>query len=211
MKNKKKMDSNICSRCGGKIDPSSSLCPVCGEAISVQGIATTDERKSRGVLRGLFSALFGLLLTAATVLLELLLFLYALNENVRLPSLGSISGDWLSVFFDSWYSLALGGALVLIPMLSLVLINTHRIRRIFITVGISSMATAIFSIVLGLTGAQIVKAFSGEWQDILIYATVAFEDFAVLCAVILIIIGAACISIYSSIAVVKGAKHEKDI
>ena len=56
----------------------------------------------------LFSWVFSLLLSLSLTALVLLLFVHALNENVLLPGLGPVSGDWIAMFFDSWYCFALG-------------------------------------------------------------------------------------------------------
>ena len=99
---------------------------------------------------------------------------------------------------------------MLIPILIIVLINTNRIRRIFLAIGCSAIASAILSMVAYVTKTQLLKLLSGEWQDALVNATAVFGDFCVVCAIVLIVIGAACLSIYSCIVVIKGGKHEKD-
>lgn len=169
------------------------------------------KKKKTSIFLGvLFTAIFSLLLSASIVLLILLLFIQALNENVIIPAVGFIPSDWLALFFDSWYSLVLGGALVLIPSLIIVLINMHRVRRIFLAIGCSTIASAMLSIVAIIIRTQIVKLLPGEWQDVLVNVTAVFRDFGVVCAIILLVIGATCLSIYSCIAVVKGGGHEKD-
>ena len=99
---------------------------------------------------------------------------------------------------------------MLIPMLVIALINTHRVRRIFLGIGCSAIVSAILSIVVVIFRTQVLKVLSGEWQDALVNATAVFRDFCFICAEVLIVIGAACLSIYSCIAVIKGGKHEKD-
>lgn len=210
MKKKKKMEGIVCSKCGGTIDPSTSNCSTCGSTALEQASTPTKEKKVPGFWGVLFSVIFSLLLTVSFTMLVLLLFIHALNENTIIPSIGPISSDWLAVFFDSWYSLVLGGALVLIPILIIVLINTNRMRRIFLAIGCSAIASAILSVVAMIIKKQVLKLLSGEWQDTLVNATAVFGDFCIVCAIVLIVIGAACLSIYSCIAVIKGGKHEKD-
>ncbi len=210
MKKKKKMEGIVCSQCGGAIDPSTSNCSICGSTTLGQASTLTKEKKTPGFWGVLFSVIFSLLLTVSITLLVLLLFIHALNKNTIIPSIGPISSDWLAVFFDSWYSLVLGGALVVIPVLVIALINTHRVRRIFLGIGCSTIASAILSIVVTIFRTQVLKVLSGEWQDTLVNATAVFRDFCVICAGVLIVIGATCLSIYSCIAVVKGGRHEKD-
>lgn len=206
---KKKTVGNACPKCGGTIDSSTLICSVCGETVLAQAVSPIDEKKPPGIFGALFSGLFSLLLAVSTTLLVLLLFINALNKNVQIPSMGPISSDWLAVFFDSWYSLILGGVLVLLPMLIIIFINTHRIRRVFVSIGISAIISALFSAVLGFGDTRVIKLLSGEWQDTLINTTAVFKDFTFICAVILIVIGATCLSVYSCITVIKGAKHEK--
>lgn len=210
MKKKKKVEGIICSQCGGTIDPSTSNCSICGSTVLGQTSTLTKEKKVPGFWSILFSVIFSLLLTVSITLLVFLLFIHALNENVVLPAVGAISSAWLALFFDSWYSLVLGGAVVLIPTLIIILLNTHRVRRIFLAIGVSSVVSAILCVAGAIIRTHTLKLLSGEWQDILINATAAFKDFCVVCAIILIVIGTTCLSIYSCIAVVKGGKHEKD-
>lgn len=210
MKKKKKMEGIICSQCEGAINPSTSNGSVCGSTALGQTSTPTKEKKSPSFWGVLFSVIFSLLLTVSITLLVLLLFIHAVNENTIIPSIGPISSDWLAVFFDSWYPLVLGGALVLIPILVIVLFNTNRIRRIFLAIGCSAIASAILSIVAIIIKTHILKLLSGEWQDALVNATTVFGDFCIVCAIILIVIGTACLSIYSCVVAIKGGKHEKD-
>lgn len=210
MKKKKKIEGIACSKCGGAIDPSTSNCSICGSTVLEQTSTPTKEKKVSRFWRVLFSIIFSLLLTISFTLLVLLLFIHALNENTIIPSIGPISSDWLAVFFDSWYTLVLGGALVLIPILIIVLLNTNRKRRVFLAIGCSAIASAILSVVATIIKKQILKLLSGEWQDTLVNATAVFGDFYIVCAIVLVVIGTACLSIYSCIAVIKGGKHEKD-
>lgn len=207
---KKKMDGAVCSQCGGAIDPSTSNCSVCGSTASDQATTSTKVKKASGFWGVLFSVIFSLLLSISLIILVLILFIHALNENVIIPGVGPISNDWIALFFDSWYPLALGGALVLIPLLVITLINTHRIRIIFFAVGCSTIVSAILSIAAAILRTEALKALSGEWQDALVNATAVFGDFCIMCAIVLIVIGATCLSIYSCIAGIKGGKHEKD-
>ena len=209
MKRKKKTD-HVCAQCGGAIDSSTLSCSVCGSTAFIPASIATNEKKVPGFFVALLSVIFSLLLSVSFILVVLLLFLYALNENTIIPAIGHISGDLLAVFFDSWYSFVLGGALVLIPMLVIVLMNTHHIRRIFLCVGCSAITSAIFSIVMVLFRTSVFKVLSGEWQDALVNATAVFRDFCFICAGVLVVIGSTCLSIYSCIGMAKGGRHEKD-
>lgn len=211
MKKNNNRAARICAQCGGAIDPSTLNCSICGYTALEQTSTPTKEKRTQKFLRVLFSVVFCLLLTVATLLLVLLLFIHALNENTIIPSIGPISSDWLVVFFDSWYSLVLSGALVLIPMLVVVLINTNRIRRCFLAIGCSAITSAILCTVAILIKTQIRKLLSGEWQNTLINSTSVFGDFCVVCVIILVVIGATCLSIYSCIVAIKGGSHEEDI
>lgn len=208
MNKKKTMEGNVCSQCGGAIDSSTSNCTVCGGTILE--LSPSHKNKKLVFWSVFFTTICCLLLTISLVLLVLLLFIHALNENVILPAAGFISSDWLALFFDSWYPLLFGDALVLIPILIIVLLNTQRVRRIFFAIGCSSIISAILSITSAIIKIHTLKLLTGEWQDVLVNATTPFNDFSVVCAFILIVIGATCLSIYSCIVPTKGGKHEKD-
>lgn len=210
MKKRKTTEGIICPKCGSGIEPSATVCPVCGEAAPAPEAGNAPEKKPSDGVRAVFSAILGLLLAVFELFCVLLLFVHALNENVQIPSIGAISGDSLTVFLDSWCSVALGVVLALLPVLILVLINLHRIRRCFLSVGVSTIAAAVLCVVLGFIVTTVIKALPAEWQNTLVNTTVVFKDFSVVCAVILIAVGAACLSVYSCIAVIKGDKHEKN-
>lgn len=171
---------------------------------------TKDKENSLGFWSAFFTTIFSLLLTASLLLLVLLLFIHAINENAILPAIGAISGDWLALFFDSWYSIVIGGAFVLIPILLIVLLNTRCARRIFLAIGCSGIVASILSVIVAANRMRALKLLSAEWQDVLINVTAAFKDFAVVCAIILIAIGMTCLSIHFCITAVKGGKYEKD-
>ena len=207
---KKKMKKIVCSCCGSVMDPSATFCLECGNNVSAQTVISTKGKKTSGVGGGLLTVVMSLLLSVSFVLLAVLLFVHALNENVIIPDVGLLTSDGLTEFFDSWYSLALGGALVLIPLLLVVLVNTHRARRAFLAIGSSAIASALLLTVVLCFRTQILNVLSGQWQDALVNATAAFRGFCLVCIIVLIAIGATCVSVYSCIAVVKGGRHEKD-
>lgn len=210
MKTKTKTAGNVCPRCGGMINPATSRCSVCGSTGQKQPPAPAEEKRIYRVLDVLFSVIFGLLLSVSVMLFVILLFVYALNENGTIPAIGFISGDRLNSFLDSPFSLVLGGVPVLIPVLVIVFINSHRIRRCFLVIGCSAFVSAALCMTAVILRTQMLQSLSAQWQEALINATSVFGDFCVVCALILIAVGAACLSIYSCIAVIKGGKHEKN-
>ncbi len=194
MKGKKR--DQVCPKGGGEAGPSAPA-------------QAGGGKRPPGIPGAIFSALFALLLAVAAALFVLLAFVQALSTNVQLPSAGAVSGEWLTGFFRSWYPIALGGALVSIPAAAVIAINRHRIRRAFAAIGASAVAAALCCAALGLAGPRVSRTLSGEWQDVLVHAVAAFRDLSMMCAVILIAAGAACLSAYACIAAVKGGKHEK--
>ena len=99
--------------------------------------------------------------------------------------------------------------MMLIPLLVIIFINVHRIRRAFLDIGCSAIVSAVFNIVTAGVAAQIIRVFSGDWQDVLINTTVAYRSYSIICASGLVIIGVTCLSIYSCIVVIKGGRYEK--
>ncbi len=208
MKKRKTVAGNACPKCGRAIDPAALICPVCGEPVLTQKTAQGKGKKAPGILGTFFSGVCSLLLTVSMALYVLLLFIHALNENVKIPSLGPLPGDWLAAFLDSWYPLIIGGALVLLPILVILFINAHRIRRAFACVGVSAILSALLSAASGFICTWSLKLLPGEWQDTLINATSVFKGFTMVCAAALLVIGATCLSICSCITAVKGGRHE---
>lgn len=173
--------------------------------------STDGDKSPLGFLRSFFSAFFGLMLIILIVLTEFLLFVRALNENVILPSIWVINSETITTFFDSWVSLLLCFALPLIPILILLLINSHNVRNLFRVIGCSSIVSAILNIITVILSTPAIKLLSGDWQSTFVSVISVFRDFFVVCAIFLIIIGATFISIYSCIIAIKGGKHEKAV
>ena len=189
--------------------PLKSNC-IASETMTLEQTSIPIKKKwGTGGFGVLFSGIFGLLLTVSITLFILLLFIGALSENATIPDIGFITGDWLAVFLNTWYSFVLGGIMMLIPLLVIMFINVHRIRRAFLDIGCSAIVSAVFNIVTAGVAAQIIRVFSGDWQDVLINTTVAYRSYSIICASGLVIIGVTCLSIYSCIVVIKGGRYEK--
>ena len=206
----KKMEADSCPQRGSPADLPASACPACGSAAKEQAVPSpAGRRRTNGLLGAFFSVIFSILLSVLMMLFAIFLFLHALGQRVMMPAAGPISDDWLALLFQSWYSLAIGGALVLVPLAAIILINAHSMRRSFLAVGCSMLLSAIFGIAAAITAPQALKLLPGAWQDILVNSVTAFGDFCIVWALLFIVIGAACLSIYSCIAAVKGGRHEK--
>ena len=149
-----------------------------------------------------------LLLAAAAVWTVWMLFVWSLGKQADLPAVGPVSGELISAFFDSAFFFAVGGALLLLPAAVLILVNVHRLRRVFLGVGIAAMAAALFSTAAGLGRIWLLQRLDGPWQELLVDTTAVFRDFSFLCAVILAVGGVACFSIYGCIRVVRGRRYE---
>lgn len=182
--------------------------PISTESPHAEDLRATD-RNSPGILSSILSGLFSLLLALFTVLLVVLLFLHALSQNVLLPAVGGLSSYLIVSFFDHWYFLILGVALVLIQLLAILLLNLSRVRRFYLSVGCAAVGAAVLCCASGFLAPRAIRLFSGAWQDILVNTTAVFRDFSAFCAIVLAAVGFACISIYSCIRAVKGGSHEK--
>ena len=181
------------------------------EKMASKKIPTHGRKSTLVFFRSFFSAFFGLMLIVLLVLTEFLLFVRALNDNIVLPSVWLINSETVTAFFDSWVSLLLCSILPLIPILILLRINSHNLRKVFLTIGCSSVISAAINIIIVISNTPAIKLLSVDWQNALVNTTSAFRDFLVVCAVFLIIIGATFISIYSCIIAIKGGRHEKAV
>ena len=149
-----------------------------------------------------------LLLAAAAVWTVWMLFVWSLRERADLPAAGPVSGKMLGAFLDSPFFFAAIGALVLIPAAVLVAANVHRLRRVFLGLGIAAAAAALLSAAAGLGRIWLLQRLDGAWQEFLVDTTAVFLDFSILCGVILAAGAAACFSIYGSIRGVRGGRYE---
>lgn len=168
------------------------------------------KEKSFNLWRALVSVIISLILTFSIILFVFVLFIRGVSENTIIPSIGPVSSAWLSEFFDSWYSLVIFGALILIIVLIVALINKHRKSSTFRLIGYSSVMSAILIVTASIIKRRIFELFSGDWQDALINTTDVFGEFCIICATVLIMIGAANLSIYSCIVALKEDRHEKN-
>lgn len=200
---KEKIDKNV-SR---SENPESEL--PSSEAIDSKKKPANGGKSPHGFFRCFFSVLFSLILSILIVLDECLIFVRALNDNVILPSVWVIQSETITAFFDSWVSLLLCILLPLIPIMILLLINTHKIRKLFLAIGCCGIASAILNIIAVIFRTPAIELLPDDWQNTLVSATSAFKDFFVLCTIFLMVTGAAFISIYSCIMAIKGGKHEK--
>ena len=167
---------------------------------SVQTAAKTAAR--------LAAKLCVLLLAAAAVWTVWMLFVWSLRERADLPAAGPVSGEMLGAFLGSPFFFAAIGALVLIPAAVLVAANVHRLRRVFLGLGIAAAAAALLSAAAGLGRIWLLQRLDGAWQEFLVDTTAVFLDFSILCGVILAAGAAACFSIYGSIRGVRGGQYE---
>lgn len=166
--------------------------------------------KPASVLGAVAAVPVSFLMVVSLGLIEGLLIVSALNENFTIPAIGPVSEDLLARLLDSRLILALGVALAAIPLLLLVLCSLHRLRRAFLTAGVSALISAALSIGAGIMGARAVRVFPAQWQGILVSSSAVWGRFSMVCGFILIAAGAGSLSVYASIVAVKGDRHEKD-
>lgn len=167
---------------------------------------TPQSRHSSGIIGSIFSGLF---LACSTILLVTLLFGHALNQLVQLPAIGFISDEWLTLLLDKWYAIAIGSALVLVCLFFLVLCNTHRIRRIFCTIGYAWSVSAILIGVLGCISTLWISRLPDLWQNTLIPVTSALQAFSYISAGVLLLLSFSGFSVYACIRAVKGGNYEQ--
>lgn len=175
-----------------------------------QPAALPKEKNRLGFWDFIFSAFLCILLSVFLIILATMIFVHGLSGGTALPALGPISGAQITSFFEARYFLIPCCILIFIPMLILIIVNAHRIRRIFPAFGCSSIIAAIIGIVMVIFRNEIVKNFSGEWQDTLVNSTSVFKELFIIFALILIAVGATFLSIYSCIAVTKGGKQKNE-
>lgn len=169
------------------------------------------KEKLKGFANYMVNVLLAILLIVFITTFIGIVFLYSLAEHIKLPAIGYISSEGMTMFFESGYSIIIGIFFVILSLLLIVLINLKYIRRIFVTLGISFILTSGLNIGLAIFEPTIIRFLSGAWQDVLISTTVVFKEFTTLCSIFLLLSGSVCLSIYSCIAIIKGDSHEEKI
>ena len=174
-------------------------------AVAAAGDAKKKSKASGRVGTILLSIFFTLFL----FLLFFVLFLFGVTNSVALPTAGGFTDNWSIVFFGSLIPVILSSLLAVAFIVMIVLVNTGRVRRIFLALGVSFLVTGVINIAAGILGAYGVPYLSGNWQSLLVNATVTFREFMIVCAVLLAVMGIVFISVYASITAIKGgAEHE---
>ena len=162
----------------------------------------TVHRKGSAAL----SVFLGLLLTLSTLLLTLFLFLSALGgAGAPLADMG------LAGFWSSWVPPVLSGLLVLVFAVLLILWHRHWIRRFFLNLGISFLAVGILSAGTGIVVPWIRQQLPPGWQNALVNTWEIFQGYFLVWAVLLLALGAGCLSGYFCVRAGKGGRNEKGV
>lgn len=197
----------VCAQCGASLG-TDGMCPVCGAVGTVPEAPAQAKKPSKAarVLLSacsvLLSALFALLLTA----MALLLFLQAVNQNAPLPALGRLD---TAAVLDAWYAMALGALLTLLPLVLLFVANRRCLRRAFAYVGASLLSAAALCVIGRIVASPALRLLHSAWQNALIEPLAVGQDFLMVSALLLLAVGAICLSVYFCIAAGKGDSHGK--
>lgn len=162
----------------------------------------TVHRKGSAVL----SVFLGLLLTLSTLLMILFLFLSALGEAGT-----PLAGIELAGFWTSWVPPVLSGLLVLVFAVLLILWHRHWIRRFFLNLGICCLVSSILSAGLGMAAPWIRQQLPAGWQNALVNSWEIFQGYFLVWTVLLLAVGAGCLSGYFCVRAGKGGRNEKGV
>lgn len=209
---KKKTVGKLCPTCGAATTPKDIHCGGCGQHLVVASTPTTPSTPPspiRNFFSAFFSILFTPLLVVSTTLVVLLVFLDALNANIRIPATGPFTSVQLEAFFKTNNPFFIAGALLAVILLLLLWVNWRYKRRFFFFTGLSTLITAALVCGLGFAIQYAIFLLPTKWQDALLYSTAVFQDFSCACAMALVFIGVTFLSIYACIVSGKGEQDEK--
>lgn len=164
----------------------------------------TTVKKSFGAVDVLLGVLLGILLCFFTLLLLILIFLGGVAAVENLPKLGPLSPSTMTAFCSSGIATAIGVLLVLLPLAAIVTMNLRAITKPLMTVGVTSLATALFTVLMALFAQPIVSGMSADWRVALANSTLAFQGFFGISTLWLIGIGATCLSVRACMKAAKG-------
>ncbi len=162
----------------------------------------TVHRKGSAVL----SVFLGLLLALSILLLILFLFLSALGESGA-----SLTEIGLAGFWTSWVPPVLSGLLILLFLVLLLLWHRHRSRRFFLNLGISSVTVGFLSAGMGIVLPWIRQQLPAGWQNALVNSWEIFQGYSLFWAMLLLALGAGCLSGYFCVRAGKGGRNEKGV
>ncbi len=159
------------------------------------------------ITSGILTGGLSVILALCTVALLILIYLDALSGLWHIPDIGAVSSEWLLSLFSTWYVGLIGVALIAVPLLLIILVNVNRFRRVLLGVGISMLSVALVIMIFALLDEWLLGSFSADWQDVLVNTSAVLDSYCMLGAIVLVVIGAGCLSAYACIAAIKGAKR----
>lgn len=162
-----------------------------------------------GAVSVIFSVISAILLIAFTLVFMVVYFLHTIADNVRFPSAleYGLSGARINDFMESAYPVVLSGALMVIPMVLIILLNLRRFRRVFLTFGISDVIIGVLCFPLGIYAVDILGLFPAALQDVLMAPSKVFTDLSYVFGAGWIVLGIFLICIYACINVLRRTKH----
>ncbi len=219
--------SRVCPVCGRTEDnPAMRYCTVCGnqlitetpyrepaaDELITEELSDREQWSAPPVRRGFgsmfASTVFSVFFVIFTVSLVIILYLSALGKSAPVPALLTLNGVELSDYLATWYPTALAALLVVIPLLLIFLANLKQIRFFFRCMGIADMAAAVLLLALGLGAKPLFVCLPEALRDFTAGSAETFGSLAVVSAILLVVLGAICFSVYAMILILKGDRHE---
>lgn len=167
------------------------------------GKRNSSEPSKPGGISATITSLLTILLMLFIALSSLMLYLGALSNNQPMPSIGPLSSEGLMVFFSGWFVVVFSVAIVFIPLLLIILLNGKRVRRVFLSVGIAALGSAVLIALINLLDGFLIGLLSGPWHDLFNTTTALFDGYGWMTFIVLFIIGATCLSVYGCIVAIK--------
>ncbi len=195
-----------------KPEPVSAPEPVMSRTMPSPQQESKQRRSAKKAAGGgacsvIFSVLAAIFLVVFTLLLLMTIFLHTIAGDTEFPAFGIFNAERMTNFLNSLYPVLFCSVLTAIPLLLILRLNIRRIRRAFLTLGISALSTGLLCIPAGMFSMVFIRLLPEALQDVMAAPSAVLADLSYVCAVIWIVAGSFLISVYSCINVLGGKSN----
>ncbi len=193
---KDKTENLICGVCHSTFKPGAEQCSLCGSPISKAKL-----QEKFGVVSVILNFVLGFFSTIFNYAFIMSLFIYFVI--VDFSSYFVTENDSLYDFMSSSSPVIIVGAFAFILIFLIFCLNIHRIRRFFLSLGISSIVLCMINIFASIFKNEIISLFPNDWSDYLNSISGGFADYTILCIIALVVLATTCFTVYSCIHIIR--------
>ncbi len=135
-------------------------------------------------------------LAAVAELLPAAVFYHTVIDDIPLPDAAAINTDMLAAVLGSWFPTVFLALLAALLLALVLLLHQHRVRRVFVALGLASWLSAACSAALGVTLVPFAGRLPDGLLDLVVPVTGVYSDLMLLAAVCLAVAGSVLMAVY---------------